>query len=381
MAQTIDNRTNVSKLEVVLIAVDRLLARLNAEDRVSVVTINSGANVRLENAPGDDAEAVLSVLDDFEPAGGTDLVDGIEAGYEVLTRHRSSQRADRILLFTDALLGYFAQLDLNRFLDVMELFGNDNVGTTLFAVGSTFGDDVAYDISHVPGGNYYFLSDYERIQTLFDEEFDYLVTPVAYDVSVRITVPLAFNVAEVYGLPVDDRLDHSFELTVPTLFLSNREGGGAILMRLRAGSLVDFAVENIVADIDLAYTTPEGDRVLAPRVTVMLPSGVDPQAATPYFEDDAVKRATLLLNTALVLRHACEDVYQGYFYAYYTSDPNDLQRAINRLTEFLPYFDAMAQGLQDQTTETSRGLSEERALLEKLLATIQQLANPASLEG
>ena len=41
--------------------------------------------------------------------------------------------------------------------------------------------------------------------------------------------------------------------------------------------------------------------------------------------------------------------------------------AVDRLTEFLPYFDELAEGLEDQASSTSRKLSDERALLAQLL--------------
>jgi hypothetical protein len=101
-----------------------------------------------------------------------------------------------------------------------------------------------------------------------------------------------------------------------------------------------------------------------------LPGGFDPEATINYFENDGTKRAVILLNTALVLQNACEDAHDCYDrYYWYTVE---CQRAVTRLNEFLPYFDDLVEGLEDRVSETSRSLSEERALLTQLLNNIQR---------
>lgn len=369
MGDLIDERSGTSKLDAVKIAIDRLLAQLDGDDRVSIVAFNDSSRILLESVPGDDIASIKSAYDTLEAEDGTELAGGMRRGYRVLAEHSSSDRLDRLFVFTDALLTSWAEWRVERFINTMEEFADSGIGATVFGIGTDFGHEIAYDISQVRGGNYFFLSDYDRIVTVFDEEFDYLVTPVAYDVSLDVSVPFEFDVTDVYGIPVEGPAPHMLELEIPTLFLSRRQGGGAILVRIRPGALVDFSVENTLADISLSYTTPEGDQTTPPSVTAVLPGGFDPGATVNYFEDDSTKRAVLLLNTALVLHNACDDAYGDWgSYAY---QPVDYERAITRLTEFLPYFDGLAERLEDRVSETSRSLSQERSLLEQLLENIE----------
>jgi len=143
------------------------------------------------------------------------------------------------------------------------------------------------------------------------------------------------------------------------------------MVRLRPGALVDFSMENTVADIAMSYTTPEGDKETHPAVTAVLSGGFDPDTTINYFENDSAKRAVLLLNTALVLHNACDDAYGYYGYYWYDYSTANHAQAIERLTEFLPYFDALAEGLEDRASDASRSLSVERALVAQLLANIQ----------
>ena len=372
MGNSIDFRSGTSKLEAVKVAVDRLASELNEDDLVSVVTFNEGSSVRLEAVGGDELGAINSAVDTLVPEGGTDLVAGLRRGYNVVQQHTSNDRMDRVFVFTDALLTDFNEFLTQLFLNVVRDYAGQNIGGTFFGVGTDFGQDIAYEISQIRGGNYFFLSDYERIVSVFEEDFDFLVTPVAYDVSLRVAVHLTFDVTDVFGIPVEGPFPHEFRLNIPSLFLHSREGGGAIFVRARASAAMDFSQASEIAKLSLNYETPDGTRVAPPFLEPTLPAGLDPDARTSHFQDDVTKRGVLLLNTALAMKAACDDVYERFGDYYYSVNYGEgYQRAISRLTEFLVYFDELAAGLEDRLSPTSRSLSEERALVAKLLSNLR----------
>jgi len=378
MADPIDQRTGTSKLDAVKVAIDRLLAQLGEDDLVSVVSFAADPSRLLDPVPGDNIIAVKSALDGIEARGATNLARGMLRGYRLVREHSTPQRSDRIFVFTDANVTAGTS-DSEDFVAVMDLYADEGIGATIFGVGTDFGQELAYDISQVRGGNLFYLSDYERMVTVFDEEFDFLVTPVAYDVNLTANVPFSFDIVDAFGLPNVDTATHLLEMTVPTLFLSNREGGGAIMIRLRPGALVDFGTSIEVGSIGLSYRTTEGESVET-AISVTLPSGLSSDASESYFQTPGTQRGVLLLNTALVLKNACEDVNTCYYFDdYYYCDLGsaaDYDRAVARLTEFLPYFDRLAEGLEDRPSPTSRSLSQERALIDSLLENIQLRAWP-----
>jgi Ca-activated chloride channel family protein len=243
----------------------------------------------------------------------------------------------------------------------------ENIGTTVFGVGSEFGDDVALEISQIRGGNAVFLGDFETIVNVFENEFAFLVAPVVYDIALTVEIPFEFDVVDVHGLPAEEPFGHTLSLRAPTLFLSPRQSVGEAFVRLRAGSLVDFNVPNLIGTVSLNYTTPDGDLVGEGPYAAQLPADLQPDADPSYFQFQSVQRGVLLLNTALTLKAACEDVYQFGFLSFDTASRNT---AITRITEFLDYFDSLAEGLADRLTPDSRSLSQERALLVKLRANL-----------
>ncbi len=373
MADPIDSRTNTSKLEAIQVAVDRVLAQLTSADLVSVVVFNEEPVTLLEAVPGDDFVAVKRALDGVRPEGGTDIARAMRRGFRIVEEHQTAGRSDRILVFTDAL-ATAGTTNADDFVEMMNEFADEGIGATIFGVGTDFGQDLAYRISQVRGANLLYLNDYERILTIFDDEFDYLVTPVAYDVALTTSIPFVFTVADIYGLPEADAGSHLLQLSVPTLFFSSREGGAAIIVRLRAGALVDFTQPVEAATVTLSFSTTAG-AASDETLNVTLPADLDPNALTSYFQTVGAQRGVLLLNTALTLQRACADVYQCYEFGdicyFEPYDSFGAQTAVSRLTEFLPYFDALATGLAGQASPASRTLSQERALVEKLLANIQ----------
>jgi Ca-activated chloride channel homolog len=367
MGDPMDVRTGTSKLTAVKVAIDRLLAQLNADDRVSIVSFTNAPQVILEPVPGDSFVEVKQALDRLEADGSTDVARGMRSGMQLVQNNSDPSRADRILVFTDANISTGTR-DSDDILAVMKNFAAGGIGTSIFGVGFNFDSDLAFDISQVRGGNYFFINDFERMVSLFDEEFDYMVTPLAYDVALTATIPFTFDVQDVYGMPVQDPFTHVLDLNIPTLFLSAREGGGVILIRLRPSAVTDMTAENPVADIALEFQTPEGEPG-SDSISVTLPSGLSPSAEESYYETAGTQRAVLLLNTALVLQAAASDAYYSRYH-WRSDNQGTTETAAARLREFLPVFDAMADGLPDRARTTSRALSEERALLEQLLVNI-----------
>ena len=77
------------------------------------------------------------------------------------------------------------------------------------------------------------------------------------------------------------------------------------------------------------------------------------------------------MDTALVLRNACEDASSYWVHRYTDYHNADYAQAEQRLTEFLDYFDPLAENMEDRVSEASRSLSQERALLVKLLDNVR----------
>jgi Ca-activated chloride channel family protein len=232
------------------------------------------------------------------------------------------------------------------------------VGFTLLGVGQDYGGELAREISQIRGGNAFYLSSAARVQQLFEEEFDYFVTPAAYDLKLQITVPSWAGIRDVYGVPGYTPGQWGAVVNIPTLFFSPRENGGAIVVRLTFATPPTFDAPVIVGSASMQYTLRDGTFRQAGQ-ELLLPAGLSPTAETPWFSEPTARRAALLLDTALVLRAAAQAGRDGRY--------ADGARMIRG---FLAQFDQATLGMNDRLDTTDRGLSEERRVLERLLGTL-----------
>jgi len=373
MNQALDARTGTSRLEAVLIAVDRVLAQLDSPDLVSLIVFTSRSATLVEGVPGDEALTVKEALDGLFAGGSSPLTDAMQDAYETVRQFRSAARMDRLLVFTDAQLSAGSG-PANDLISLMETYAADDIGATIFAVGTDFGEGLGDQISQVRGGNLVYLNDYAGIVEAFDAQFDSLVTPVATDVIISTSIPFTLDMVDAFGVPQNDGgLTHTIELNLPTLFLNTVKSLGAMFIRVRPGALVDLAKTTDVGTVSLAYKDDAGQPVSA-TAHLSLPAGMKRNASPPFFENDLVHRGILLVNTALALKHACEDAYGLPLTANPTFvgalNSQGVAQATQRLQDFLPYFDQLAAGLADGGSDTSRGLSDERALTAKLLTNL-----------
>jgi Ca-activated chloride channel family protein len=133
------------------------------------------------------------------------------------------------MLLTDALPNV-GQTGQDDFLGLARTYAAQGIGLSSFGVGVNFGQELAVALSMVRGGNYFFLEDAARIAEVFDLDFDYLVTPLAYDMRLVFTPEDGTRVVGVHGNDSWEPGQDVVRIDVATLFLSR--GHGAIVIQL-----------------------------------------------------------------------------------------------------------------------------------------------------
>ena len=345
------------KMDAVKQALHSLVDRLTADDRLALVSFNERVRVDLASAAVTDPAKVHERIDALKPQGNTNLHEALRVGFEQVAAAGESTQARRVIVFTDALptVGPTTSAEI---LDIVQANADRGIGFTLMGVGQQYGTDLAQDISNVRLGNAFFLSDADRIAQIFNDEFDFLVAPAAYDLTLEISIPESVGIRDVYGVPDYVPGSRGARVTVPTLFFSRREGGAIIVVRLTFAQTPDLSQDVVVGQLSMHYTLPDGTaRQLGTEL--VLPAGQSPTGDPTYYSDPAARRAALLLDTALVLREAVDAAVEGRGSA-----------AVEMLRGFLADFDKRSLGLSDRTDPSSRGLSDERDLLETLLGTL-----------
>jgi Ca-activated chloride channel family protein len=281
-----------------------VLDHLHEGDRISIVLYGDRAHVHLE--PTDVTQAnragIRARIEQIESAGSTAMEEGLRLGYEV-ARQSGKQFAGitRVILFTDERPNVGNTHELG-FMTMAREASHDGIGLTTIGVGVQFDAELATTIGSVRGGNLFFMRDADDVKQVFHDEFDFMVSELAHDLTITITPQPGYNISGVYGVP--DNLmgwqkKRTVQIKLPTVFLSSK--GGALFVALAKNRKnADLPARPLdaaapLASLELRYTPLDSGAVEGDRLDALPPA----QA-----QSDAMKLGHALIDEFTVLRTA-----------------------------------------------------------------------------
>lgn len=283
------------KIDAIRLAASTLVDKLGEQDVLTLVRFNERSSIELGPEPVTDRERFKAAIGRLQADGSTCIECGLRDGFSSVAKNSSSARSDRVFLFTDALpnVGATGEGEFSRLL-------RDNaergIGASIFGVGLDFGQELVTQISAVRGANYVYLDTTEHMSAVFDQDFDFLVTPIAYDLKLALTPAAGVALAGFYGAPGQES-STSPEVSVKTVFLSRTHG--ALVARLSGA-----AAEAPLLSLQLSYSTPGGEQHQA-QLDAVAPAG-DP----PAYSGAGAHKAVVLTRFVVGARKACE-LYHG----------------------------------------------------------------------
>jgi Ca-activated chloride channel family protein len=336
-----------ASMDAVKEALRRLVEKLSPDDEVMLVAFNNEARTLYGPKMLTDKGTLLGAINGMNADNGTDIEAGLKLGYEGLSRLATREGySRRVILFTDAMPNIGAT-DPNSFEGMTAYYADRGIGLTAFGVGVDFGQELTHHITRLRGGNFFFLQNSEKIRSVFDNEFDFLVTSIVYDLKVVVTPPDGLRLRDVYGLPSWQPGSTSVTLEAPTVFLSSNRG--AIILRFERtdGAPLTIAPGDLLARGTLDYTDVDGTHIS--RALELRHEGPSLAAGTLHYSGNGTRLAVALSNIYLALRGSC---------AHYRS--GDRPGALEILQR------ARTQATLDDAALNDAGLRREIALLEKL---------------
>jgi Ca-activated chloride channel homolog len=309
LAVDISGSMSGGKLDAMKVALHALADRMTAADTVSLVAFDDQAELRLPATVMDPAgrAELRRAIDRLETRGSTNIEAGMKLAYDQVSPLAGlASPEDRVLLFTDAQPNVGAT-GIGSFVGMARYYGEAGIGLTVFGTGLDLGIELAQEMSEVRGGAYVYLPDEEAIAAAFDEDFDFLVTPLAYDLEVDIRPAAGWRFLEAIGAPMDDGPgDDGVEgvaFGASTLFLSSGGGGIAVLLGRdpdHEGEALPVAGE-VLADFSLRYTRADDSAVEEGAIALSFEGGATWSSQglaeqSPLADDLGVYKMSLLLD-------------------------------------------------------------------------------------
>jgi Ca-activated chloride channel family protein len=201
----------------------RLLAeRLRPEDRVSVVTYAASAKEMLPSAPlGAKALELRNCLAELEAGGQTNGDEGLRLAYAVARRARVAVGPNVVVLCTDGNFN-LGETDEQVLAAQAQQAAAEGIKLSVFGFGRSDRNDLRLELLATKGGGRScYVNTREDAEQLLAGQIDGLLTPVAHQVSLRVTFDTTQvdAVARLGGI-ADDAASQRVESLLPGRSLS-----------------------------------------------------------------------------------------------------------------------------------------------------------------
>ncbi|MCB9568202.1 MAG: VWA domain-containing protein [Myxococcales bacterium] len=306
LAVDISGSMSGEKLDSVKEALTAMVDQLDGHDRVALAIFDDTAELRLKSTVMDEGgrDELRDAIAALEVRGGTNIEAGLALAFEQVAPLAGDPTVeDRVMLLTDAQPNVGAT-GLDSFLGMTRFYAESSIGATVFGVGLDLGAELAQEISKVRGGNYFYLADGEAITSIFEDEFEYIVTPLAYDLEAQVTASAGWGFAEAYGAPLDGP-SSELEIGASTLFLSQRGGGIGVALRPGEGQELPLSADAL-AEFDLSFLPRGADAPVVDTLAVPWQGGQTYAASFVTADDLGAFKMAVLIDEYLALRAAAD---------------------------------------------------------------------------
>ena len=236
--QNEEKEEDKSKMKIAEECINNLIDQLNGDDRLGVVLFDDEAYLgkELNLISNTNIEAIKGHILEIEAQGGTDFSAGYKKGTDLFDEYLDDENyQNRIIVITDAMPNT-GDASSTGLMTRIEQNAKNKIYTSLIGVGVDFNTELTEKISDVRGANYYSVHSSEEFKKVLAEEFDYMVTPLIFDLDLSFKSE-DYEIENVYGTDSVNKTTGNI-MHINTLFpsSSNSTGevkGGIVVLKLK----------------------------------------------------------------------------------------------------------------------------------------------------
>jgi Ca-activated chloride channel family protein len=288
-----------TKMQIADESVVALLDHLKPEDRFGLVIFSDDAFLvdPLTSVADKDPERLKSRILNIKETYGTNMEAGMEEGTALFDRFLQADKSEyenRIIFLTDAMpnMGETGDLPLYR---MLEDNAEQGIYTTFIGIGVDFNTALVEGITKIKGANYYSVHSASEFKTRMDDEFDFMVTPLVFDLRLKLDAP-GYEIEKVYGSPEADQATGEL-MKVNTLFPSKAEEGqvkgGVILVKLK----------KLSNQADMRLTVSYEDRNGVQDSDEAKVAMAEAEGNADFYQNSGIRKAVLLSRYADLLKN------------------------------------------------------------------------------
>ena len=183
----LDNSNSMSgtRLNAVKDTATQIIHSLRPEDILSVVAFNDRADVIIPATRNQNLNMLTAKVSTIHTGGGTEIFQGLDAGYQEIKKNLKPRYKNHIILITDGRTYGDEKLCLQLANDAA------NQGVTIHAIGigHEWNDDFLDSLSATTGGTSEFAETSESIEKFLKKQFGRIENTIATNVSLDINLP------------------------------------------------------------------------------------------------------------------------------------------------------------------------------------------------
>lgn len=294
-----------SKMAVAAESVVALLDHLEDDDRFGMVLFNQGSHLAkpLSLVEETDIKKIKDHIIEVQANGSTNMSAGMQEGtelYKELLEADQTEYENRIIFLTDAMPNT-GETSKEGLLGMTETNSENKIYSTFIGIGLDFNTELIELITKIKGANYYSVHSSADFKNRMDDEFEYMVTPLVFDLALTLE-SVGYEIEKVYGSPEANEATGEL-MKVNTLFpSSSKEGetrGGMVLLKLKRNS----------SDASLKLKVSYKDR----RGTTDSSEAVFEIAGNPeYFDNMGIRKGVLLVRYADLIKNWINEERANY---------------------------------------------------------------------
>ena len=207
-----DNSTSMKgqNIEMVKGAAIHLIRNLRQQDILSVVTFSDYAQVLIPASSQLNRRRMETKIRVILPSGGTEILQGLQAGLAEVRKNFSAERVNHIILLTDGQ----TYGDEEESIKVAEESAELGIGISGLGIGKDWNDDFLDELASKAGSSSSYIASPEEIQEFLEEKFKQLAKVFAENVELKIQPSSNIDLSYIFRL--EPNATHlPFEETIP----------------------------------------------------------------------------------------------------------------------------------------------------------------------
>ncbi len=280
----------------------RMLDALEPEDRISLVTFDDTARIRVSHVSGDSPE-LLQAIQNLQASGSTNIYDGLRTAYEEVGAYAEAGLQNRVIMLSDGKATVGIDNDA-RMIDLATEYGNVGYGLSTIGMGGDFDVELMRGLAEEGAGAFYFLESPMAVEEVFVEEVSAFLVPLAEEVQIDLDITDGWDLRRIYGTKQAEVYGNQGSIDIPTLQIAHRlddedqeqgrrGGGGAIVAELTPTGI---ETDGEVGHLSFSYRRPGSDELVSQEVSITSPLGPWELPANGHFDGGAVEKSFVMLN-------------------------------------------------------------------------------------